>query len=213
MKDMLDEIGATRRAVTTGTLPAGEAHVVALTREYPAAPADVWDAITTPERIARWFLPVSGDLRLHGTYQLEGNAGGQIRVCEPPRRLQVTWVLGEPGPEDDSRVEVRLDPTPTGGTLLHLEHVAVVPPAFWDQYGPGAVGVGWDLGLLGLAAHLAGTDPGDPAALEADPAMHEVMRTSARAWGAAHVASGAEPAAAQASAAATTAFYVPSDGA
>ena len=31
-----------------------------------------------PERIPRWFLPVSGDLRLGGRYQLEGNAGGEV---------------------------------------------------------------------------------------------------------------------------------------
>ena len=44
----------------------------------------MWDACTDPERIGRWFLPVSGDLRLGGRYQLEGNAGGEILRCEPP---------------------------------------------------------------------------------------------------------------------------------
>lgn len=38
----------------------------------------MWDACTDPERIPRWFLPISGDLRLNGRYQLEGNAGGAI---------------------------------------------------------------------------------------------------------------------------------------
>ena len=33
-----------------------------------AAIDDVWDACTNPERIPRWFLPVSGDLRLGGRY-------------------------------------------------------------------------------------------------------------------------------------------------
>ena len=28
---------------------------------------DVWDACTTAERIGRWFLPVTGDLRLGGS--------------------------------------------------------------------------------------------------------------------------------------------------
>ena len=43
---------------------------------------DVWDALTNPERIGRWFLPISGDYRLGGRYQFEGNAGGEIVACE-----------------------------------------------------------------------------------------------------------------------------------
>jgi uncharacterized protein YndB with AHSA1/START domain len=144
MKDLITELQAASRRVDDGTLPAGTAEVVTLDRVYAAEVEDVWDALTDPERIAGWFLPVTGDLRLGGTYQLEGNAGGEIRVCEPPRRLQVTWILGEPpGPEDSSLVEVRLESTPDGGTKLVLEHTAVVPPDMWDQFGPGAVGVGW----------------------------------------------------------------------
>jgi Activator of Hsp90 ATPase homolog 1-like protein len=79
MKDLIDELQAVRRTVGDATLPGGDAKVVALERTYPAQPEDVWDAITTPERVARWFLPVTGDLRLGGTYQLEGNAGPASR--------------------------------------------------------------------------------------------------------------------------------------
>src|SRR4029453_4607335 len=103
VKDLIDELQATGRAVGDGSLPAGAAKVVTLTRSYPTDAEDVWDAITTPERGARWFLPVRGDLRLGGSYQLEGNAGGRIRACEPPRRLQLTWNMGDPeGPDDAS---------------------------------------------------------------------------------------------------------------
>jgi uncharacterized protein YndB with AHSA1/START domain len=210
VKDLIDELEATSRAVGEGTLPAGAAQVITLSRTYPADPADVWDALTDPERIGRWFLPVSGDLRLGGTYQLEGNAGGEIRTCEPPRLLEVTWIFGEPaGPEDASIVAVRLEPTPDGGTRLELEHTAVTPPEMWDQFGPGAVGVGWDLSFLGLAAHLAGIDLGDAAAMDADPNVRAAMTASSDAWGQAHVAAGADPTTAAQMVAATTAFYVP----
>ena len=212
MKDLITELQAASRAVGTGTLPAGAAKVVTIERTYPAEIEDVWDALTNPERIPRWFLPVTGDLRLGGTYQLEGNAGGEIRVCEPPRRLQVTWIFGEPsGPEDASIVEIRLAPTPDGDTTLTLEHTAVVPPDMWDQFGPGAVGVGWDLALLGLAAHLAGVEMGPPEELERDPAMRDAMRTSSEAWGSAMAASGADADTVARLVAATTAFYVPPD--
>lgn len=212
MKDLIDELDAMTRVVGTDTLPAGEAKVVELSRSYPADAEDVWDAITNPERIPRWFLPVSGDLRLGGTYQLEGNAGGEIRVCEPPRHLQLTWIFGEPpGPEDSSIVDVRLEPDSDGGTRLTLVHTAVVPPEMWDQFGPGAVGVGWDLALLGLTAHLAGEmlGTGNPADLETDPAMRECMTASSGAWGAAYRASGVDDETAKRATEATTQFYVP----
>lgn len=210
MKDLIDELQAVRREVGTDTLPAGEAQVITLSRRYPAAVEDVWDAVTDPERLARWFLPVTGDLRLGGTYQLEGNAGGEIRVCQPPRHLQVTWILGPPpGPEDSSLVDVTLDDDGDGGTRLTLTHTAVVPPDMWDTYGPGAVGVGWDLGLLGLAAHLEGVDLGEPAEREADPAYRPVMVASSEAWGVAFGATGAEADTVARAVAATTAFYVP----
>jgi uncharacterized protein YndB with AHSA1/START domain len=210
MKDLIDELRATKRGVGTGTLPAGDAHVVRLSRAYAAEIEDVWDAITDPDRIARWFLPVSGDLRLGGTYQLEGNAGGEIRVCEPPRRLLVTWIAGEPpGPEDSSIVEVVLERDDHGGTTLALTHTAVVPPEMWDNFGPGAVGVGWDLTFVGLAAHLAGEYLGTPDELERNPEVHAALAASSETWGDAYRESGADPDVAERAVAATTAFYVP----
>lgn len=211
MKDLIDELDGIRRGVGTGTLPAGDAHVVTMSRAYSADIGDVWDAITDPDRIARWFLPVSGDLRLGGTYQLEGNAGGEIRACEPPHRLLVTWIAGEPpGPDDSSLVEVVLEQGPDDGTTLTLTHTAVVPPEMWDTFGPGALGVGWDLALVGLAAHLAGEYLGTPAELESNPEVHAAMTASSEAWGNAYRESGADAGVAERAVAATTAFYVPS---
>lgn len=209
MKDLMDELQRATRAVGAATLPAGAAHVVTLSRTYQADVADVWDAITDPERIGRWFLPVSGDLRPGGTYQLEGNAGGEIRACEPPRRLLLTWVMGPPPSEDSSIVEVRLRTAGADATLLELEHTAVPPPGMWDQFGPGAVGVGWDLALIGLGWHLAGQDPPPHEELERDPRMHAAMTASSEAWGDALRASGADPETIAARVAATTGFYVP----
>ncbi|GAA1185285.1 SRPBCC family protein [Ornithinimicrobium humiphilum] len=211
MRDLMQELTAVRRTVADGEVPAGEARVVTLARTYAADPADVWDALTDPARIARWFLPVSGDLRLGGRYQFEGNAGGVVRECDEPRRLLVTWEMGPAGPEDSSLVEVSL--TPDGdGTRLVLEHRAQVPAEMWDQFGPGAVGVGWDGALLGLALHLAGDQmTGSPDEIASDPAVKEFNRESAQLWGAAHQAAGADPALVAANVGATTQFYVPAD--
>ena len=94
MIDIVREIEAVQREVGEGTVPAGVGRSVTLQREYPAPIEDVWDALTNPERIGRWFLPISGDYRLGGRYQFEGNAGGKIVECDQPNRLKVTWEYG-----------------------------------------------------------------------------------------------------------------------
>ena len=48
-------------------------------------------------------------------------------------------------------------------TRFELQHIAHVDDERWTEFGPGAVGIGWDLGLMGLAEYLrtgaAVTDP------------------------------------------------------
>ena len=153
---------------------------------------------------------VSGDLRLGGTYQLEGNAGGEILRCEPPRHYAVSWIYGVPPDQAElSEVSVTLSEHPGGGTELVLEHVAVFPDEMWDQYGPGAVGVGWDGGLLGLTLHLRGAQIDDPKAWEASEEGREFYTRSSRAWAEAYRASGVSEEVAAAAERATTAFYAP----
>src|SRR3546814_5956698 len=53
-----------------------------------------------------------------------------------------------------------------GGTRLELVHESPVDPEFAAMYGPGAVGVGWDLALMGLGLHLEDSTPVDPAEFE-----------------------------------------------
>jgi uncharacterized protein YndB with AHSA1/START domain len=208
MIDIAHEIEAVHREVSNTELPAGAAHVVRMERTYDAPIDEVWDAITSPERITRWFLPISGDFRLGGTYQLEGNAGGRIVECDRPHRLLVTW--GYPDPTSEaSFLELRLADAGDDTTRFELEHSAVVPEEFWTQYGPGAVGVGWDGALLGLGLHLRGGTAGDPVAWQQSDEGRAFARRSSDAWGAAHLATGADPVGVARSVAATTAFYAP----
>jgi uncharacterized protein YndB with AHSA1/START domain len=210
MIDVIHHIEAAHREVGQRRIPAGDGRAVRLSREYDAPIDDVWDAVTNPERIGRWFLPLSGDFRVGGRYQLEGNAGGEILACERPHLLRVSWVYGEVTSDDDiSEVEVRLSALDGGATLLELEHTAVVPEDRWAEYGPGAVGVGWDMGLLGLTLHLQGGSVGDPLAWQVSAEGREFATRSSEAWGAANQAAGADPAAAAKAVANTTAFYAP----
>jgi uncharacterized protein YndB with AHSA1/START domain len=205
MKDLIGELDRVRRSVDSRTAGDGPVHVVELRRTYDAPAEDVWDACTNPERIPRWFLPVSGDLRPGGRFQLEGNAGGEILECEPPRRLAVTWEFGG----DTSRLSLDLAPACAKATELVLRH-AVGDNDHWATFGPGAVGVGWDLVLLGLGLHLAtGASRPDPEAFAASPEAQAFMRRSAESWGAAHAAAGAQAAVAGDAAARTSAAYAP----
>ncbi len=136
--DINEHISAVRRQVGTRTLEAGQARVVTLTRTYGAPVDDVWDACTNVERIPRWFLPITGDLRVGGRYQLEGNAGGVVERCDPPRSFAATWEFGG----DVSTIEVRFDPAPASSTVLTLEHVGHVDDEFWDRFGRAPSGSG-----------------------------------------------------------------------
>jgi uncharacterized protein YndB with AHSA1/START domain len=214
MIDIVREIEAVQREVGSGRTAAGEGRVVRLRRTYPAAIDDVWDALTNPDRIGRWFLPISGDFRIGGTYQFEGNAGGRIVACERPHRLAATWVYMDTGnPADISEVEVRLSEAGAETTTRGLEHTAIVPDAMWDQFGPGAVGVGWEGGLLGLELHLRGGSVDDPIAWQVSDEGRAFNRSSSAEWGAANIAAGADPDAAAVAVANTNEFYAPTPGA
>ncbi|MFE0022714.1 SRPBCC family protein [Amycolatopsis sp. NPDC059021] len=211
MKDVFDELVAARRAMGRAALPAGDAYTIELRRRYDAPVDEVWDAITDSERLGRWLKPVTGDLRLGGSFALEGGEHGEILACDPPQRLRVSWLFG---PEADewpgtSEVEVLLSPGPAGGTELALVHAAAVGEPMFPTYGPGAGGVGWDLHLLALARFLADDEPLDDDEFRASVAGREFVRRSAAAWGEAHLAGGGDPVHVAAAVEATTAFYVP----
>jgi uncharacterized protein YndB with AHSA1/START domain len=171
MIDFGSHIGAIHREVSRDT----EMVRVVLRREYDAAAEDVWDAITDPDRVRRWFLPLSGDLRVGGSFQLEGNAGGEILACEPPHLLRVTF--GGPS----SIVEVRLTEQTTGRTMFELEHTVPIEMA---GSGAGAlyVGPGWDGALLGLGLFLSGQTVDDPVEVANSAQGQEFSRRSVYAW-------------------------------
>jgi uncharacterized protein YndB with AHSA1/START domain len=132
MIDVTQQINAVRRQVGRRVLEAGEARTVTVSQAYDAAVEDVWDACTNPERIPRWFLPITGDLRAGGRYQLQGNASGTIERCDPPRSFAATWEFGG----HVSWIEVQLMAEAGGGTRLVLEHISAVDDERWAEFGP-----------------------------------------------------------------------------
>lgn len=206
---MASAFGAEFRRVENREHLGKPALVAVAIRSYDTSVEDLWDAITTPERLARWFLPVKGELTLGGRYQLEGNASGTITRCDPPEALDLTWeIMG-----GTSWVNLRLaaDGEKARLTLEHIAHKDGIGEEHLKQFGPGAVGIGWDLGLRGLEQHVA--DPAatiDREAAQAWTTSSEgkaFVRGSGEAWGAADAESGEDPDEARAKAERTIAFY------
>jgi uncharacterized protein YndB with AHSA1/START domain len=199
------QISAVSRAVGTRERDGREAKVVTISQAYDTDVEDLWAACTTADRLARWFAPVTGDLRLGGRYQIEGNAGGTVERCDPPKSFSLTWEFGG----GVSWVEVRLSPDLGGGARFELEHTAY-PEEHWDQYGPGAVGIGYDMALTSLALHLATgevSNEQEHAAYWASDEGKRFLAVSGEHWYAADVAGGADPEAARAAADRTVAAY------
>jgi uncharacterized protein YndB with AHSA1/START domain len=211
MIDVTQQINAVRRRVGTRVLEAGEARTVTISQTYAAAIEDVWDACTSAERIPRWFLPVSGELKLGGRYQLEGNAGGTIEGCDPPKSFFATWEYGG----EVSWIEVRFAAEAADRTRVEIEHIAHVSDERWAEFGPGAVGIGWDSAILGLSLHLSGgpaMSPAEGMAWAGSDEGKRFMRLSGERWCQAHVASGGDEAEARAMAGRTIAAYTATPG-
>lgn len=202
--DVEGHLDAVERSVSSLERDGQPARAVALSRSHATTVEDLWDAVTNGRRIPRWFLPIDGKLELGGRYQLEGNAGGVITACERPSHLALTWEFGG----DTSWVEVRFSDEGASRARLALTHTARLSE-HWNQYGAGAVGVGWELGFLGLAMHVA--EPAEPKldedAFAASQDGKAFIAGSSEGWRQAAVAAGTDSKAAAAAAKRTTAFY------
>ena len=185
MSDIASRLTETHREVGTRRIGAGEARSALMRRRYDAPIEDVWDAITDSERISRWFIEPTGDLRAGGTYQLEGDASGKILRCEPPRLLTVSWSY--PGRPVDE-LELHLSPSEDGGTVLELEHASVAEVFITNdpQTGTWGIGAGWEAPLDYLAKYLRGELPDVPAAQwwEPTPEDEELGNRRGHAWAA-----------------------------
>ena len=209
LNDITRHLGAVERRVVSLERDGAPARAVILSRAYETTIDDLWEAITHKERLPRWFAPVEGDLEIGGRYQVENNAGGEIVQCEPPRMFSLTWEFGD----DVSWVNVELKAQGPEAVRLTLTHTAKLSP-HWEQYGPGAVGVGWELGLLGLALFLADAEAEklDEEAFAASAEGKVFGRKSSDKWSEAAIGAGEDPEKARAWALRIAAFYTGDSG-
>jgi uncharacterized protein YndB with AHSA1/START domain len=166
------------------TIPAGEARVAVFTRSYQTTLEDLWDACTDPERLRRWYAPVTGDLRVGGSFQQINMGSGTILVCDAPHLLKLS--LGSGADE----IELRLSPGDQEGmTTLELQHATTVD--FHDIGGQVydaifCMGGGYYPRLLALHLHLRGTLPDDydSAAFHLNPSMRATIQRGSSAMAA-----------------------------
>ena len=137
--DVARVLGLVTRSVRNFEKDGKAASAVTLTRLYDTDVDDLWDALTSKERIPRWFLPVEGDLQLGGRYQLKGNAGGTITACTPPGHFAATWEFGGATSWIDVKLAAERDKA-----RLTLEHTAVI-----EDHGTSLVQARW--GLVGTS--------------------------------------------------------------
>lgn len=142
-------LGAVARQTGQRSKDGKPARFITASRLFDTTPDDVWDAITNPERIQRWFLPVNIDLEKGRTFVFEGAAKGSIDACETRSHLSFTWELAG----DIGWVDVKLHHE-HHHTRVTLEHAAFVSDEQWKNFGPGLLGLGWEQTLLRLSVHL-----------------------------------------------------------
>lgn len=117
--------------------------------------ADLWDAVSDPERLARWFAPILGTPCVGGEFGIQfddGDVPGMtLLYCERGRAFTFVWPM-EAGPTE-VHVEVRAV-TPTTSTLV-LTH-RLLSRAKAPEYG-----AGWAAYVGQLRDHLEGRVGGD----------------------------------------------------
>jgi len=142
------------------------AGVVRIEDRYDTGIDDLWSALTDPERLARWYGQVEGDLRPGGEFRVYIEAAdiestGRVEVCDPPRRLVVTtretdesYRRGQGVPPFDQAIEVTS--TADGDQTILVIEVRGIPLDKIAFYG-----AGWQIHAENLAAYVAGRERGD----------------------------------------------------
>ena len=139
--------------------------VVRIEDRYDTDIDDLWSAITDPDRLARWFGEVDGELSQGGEFRVHiadaGERTGQVEACEPPRRLLVTtretdesYRRGQGVPPFDAVWEITL--TADGDQTILVIEVQGMPLDKIAFYG-----AGWQIHAENLAAYIAGRERGD----------------------------------------------------
>lgn len=122
-----------------------------------ATPDQVWDYLTDPNKLEKWFhkpastLTEGADLEMFGTETGDKLIWGKVNVARKPEYLEYTFTI-KPMGDATSLVKWTLDAVP-GGTRLSLEHSGL--PQGAEAFGLTlALDKGWDDHIARMRASL-----------------------------------------------------------
>ena len=135
----------------------GSGRVVVKEVTVQAPPERVWEALTEPEELMRWFPPLArvepgegGTITLSWGEGMEGTA--PIHLWEPPHRFG--WVEQHPGePPVRIAVEFQVEAAAGGSSTVRLVQSGFGPDANWDDY-ISSVDGGWTFFMANLRHYL-----------------------------------------------------------
>ena len=140
------------RVTTTMYHDDSETGAVVVEGVFGTDQADLWHALTSPERLRRWIADVAGDLRVAGSFTARFTSGwegtGQVVACEEPTRLEVTTQSDN----QTTTIEAWVSPAP-GGARLVIEERGL-PRGQLHFYG-----AGWQTHVEDLGVSLRGEQP------------------------------------------------------
>ncbi|WP_299154727.1 SRPBCC domain-containing protein [uncultured Tateyamaria sp.] len=117
----------------------------------------VWDYLTQPEHLAKWFhapkvpLAAGEPLEMFGTTSGDKLIWGEVRVADAPGHLEYSFTVGPMG-DAVSTVKWTLTEV-SGGTQLALEHSGL--PQGEEAFGLTlALDKGWDDHLMQMRGHI-----------------------------------------------------------
>jgi uncharacterized protein YndB with AHSA1/START domain len=122
-----------------------------------APPDDVFDALTTPEAFAHWWVPAGGsgatgeELVIHF-----GETRAIFRVKETVPASEVRWEVLTCEIEHDwdgTEISFDLEPTPNGGTRIDFRHHGLTPQLVCFEMCQS----GWTQALGGLLNYVEGS--------------------------------------------------------
>ena len=118
---------------------------------------DLWSALTDPQRLARWYGEVEGDLRHGGEYRFRlyasGSEGtGRVEAYERPQRLLL--MIKDADEPDEGVIEVML--ASDGDQTILVWEERGMPVDLLAAYGAGV-----QIHVEDLADHIAGHERRD----------------------------------------------------
>jgi uncharacterized protein YndB with AHSA1/START domain len=115
--------------------------VVRMEDRFDTGIDDLWGALTDPDRLARWYGEVEGELSQGGEFTvriaLAGERAGRVEACEPPQHLLLEMRDPEarPGQPERTVIEVRL--TSEGAQTRLVWETRGLPVDLLPAYGAG----------------------------------------------------------------------------